>query len=160
MLEVVASVCTQPQVSIKRCRQKQPDKLPYFHLISRVLNFEKSRTSEQTNSNNRKNNFIVNNSYPRRPRSSQSGREKRRDERFQLRAKESLGTDSHRTISKNSSGCRLLIGHKKCFVLLCPIGEQFLLSSFREFVHDGYCFNHGLCGSCTKEIHAVRKLSF
>ena len=40
---------------------------------------------------------------------------------------------------KNSSGCRLLIGHKKCFVLLCPIGEQFLLSSFREFVHDGYC---------------------
>ena len=25
-----------------------------------------------------------------------------------------------------------LIGHKKCFVLLCPIGEQFLLSSFRE----------------------------
>ena len=28
--------------------------------------------------------------------------------------------------------------HKKCFVLLCPIGEQHLLSSFREFVHDGY----------------------
>ena len=26
----------------------------------------------------------------------------------------------------------------KCFVLLFPIGEQFLLSSFREFVHDGY----------------------
>ena len=59
--------------------------------------------------------------------------------KFSLRAKEPLGTDSHRTISKNSSGCRLLIGHKKCFVLLCPIGEQFLLSSFREFVHDGYC---------------------
>ena len=37
------------------------------------------------------------------------------------------------------SGYRLLIGHKKCFVLLCLIGEQFLLSSFREFVHDGYC---------------------
>ena len=30
---------------------------------------------------------------------------------------------------KNSSGCRLLIGHTKWFVLLCPIGEQFLLSS-------------------------------
>ena len=45
---------------------------------------------------------------------------------------------------------KLLIGHKKSFVLLCPIGEQFLLSSFREFVHDGYCFNHGLWGSCTK----------
>ena len=77
--------------------------------------------------------------HPRRPRGSQLGREKRRDESFQVRAKEPLGTDSHRTISKNSSGCRLLIGHKKCFVLLCPIGEQFLLSSFREFVHDGYC---------------------
>ena len=89
---------------------------------------------------------------------SQSGREKRRDEIFQVRAKKPLGTDSHRTISKNSSRCRLLIGHKKCFVLLCPIGEQFLLSSFREFVHDSYCFNHGLCCSCTKEIHATRKL--
>ena len=77
--------------------------------------------------------------HPRRPRGSQSGRQKRRDEDFQVRAKEPLGTDSHRTISKNSSGCRLLIGGKKCFVLLCPIGEQFLLSSFREFVHDGYC---------------------
>ena len=77
--------------------------------------------------------------HPRRPRSSQWGGEKRWDESFQVRAKEPPGTDSHRTISKNSSGCRLLIGHKKCFVLLCPIGEQFLLSSFREFVHDGYC---------------------
>ena len=77
--------------------------------------------------------------HPRRPRGSQSGREKRRHESFQLRAEEPLGTDSHRTISKNSSGYRLLIGHKKCFVLLCPIGEQFLLSSFRVFVHDGYC---------------------
>ena len=31
---------------------------------------------------------------PRRPRGSQSGREKRRDESFQVRAKEPLGTDS------------------------------------------------------------------
>ena len=95
----------------------------------------------------------LHNSHPRRPRGSQSGREKRRDESFQVRAKEPLGTDSHRTISKNSSGCRLLIGHKKCFVLLCPIGEQFLLSSFREFVHDSYClatlarFVHQACAS-------------
>ena len=79
--------------------------------------------------------FIV---LPRRPRGSQSGREKRQDENFQVRAKEPLGTDSYRTISKNSSRCLLLIGHKKCFVLLRPIREQFLLSSFREFVHDGY----------------------
>ena len=82
--------------------------------------------------------------HPRRPRASRSGREKRRDESFQVRAKEPLGTDSHRTISKNSSGCRLLIGHKKCFVFFGPIGEQFLLSSFRELVHDGYCLDHGL----------------
>ena len=27
---------------------------------------------------------------------------------------------------------------QKSFVLLCPIGEQHFLSSFREFVHDGY----------------------
>ena len=97
--------------------------------------------------------------HPRRPRGSQSGWEKRQDESFQVRAKEPLGTDSHRTISKNSSRCRLLIGNKKCFVILRPIGEKFLLSSFREFVHDGYCLDHGLSGSCTEEMHAVRKLS-
>ena len=34
------------------------------------------------------------------------------------------------------------LGTKKCFVLLCPIGEQFLPSHFREFVHDGYCPVH------------------
>jgi len=76
--------------------------------------------------------------HPRRPRGSQSGREKRRDESFQTQAEGPLGTDCHRTISKRSSECWLLIGHKKYFVLLCPIGEQFLLSSFREFVHDGW----------------------
>ena len=46
--------------------------------------------------------------------------------------------DSHRTISKRSRECWFLIGHKKCFVLLCPIGEQSLQSPFLEFVHDGY----------------------
>ena len=54
---------------------------------------------------------------------------------------------------------RLLIGHKKCFVLLCPIGEHISMSSFRVFVNDGYCLDHGLSSLCTKEIHAVRKLS-
>ena len=52
-------------------------------------------------------------------------------ERVQVQAKEPLGTVSYRSICENSSGCWLLIGHKKCLVLLCPIGEQFLLSSFR-----------------------------
>ena len=92
--------------------------------------------------------------HTRRPRGSQSGREKRCDESFPVRAKQPLGTDSHRTISKNSSGCRLLIGHKKCFVLLCPVGEQFLLSSFREFVHDGYYSVRLL------SLRVQRKLSF
>ena len=70
--------------------------------------------------------------HPRRPRSGQSGREKRRYKSFQVQAEKPLGTDSHRTISKRSSECWLLIGHKKWFVLLCPIGEQHLLSSFRD----------------------------
>ena len=76
--------------------------------------------------------------HPRRPRGSQSGRVKRRDRSFQAWAEEPLGADSHRTISKRSRECWFLTGHKKCFLLLRPIGEQFLLSSYREFVHDGY----------------------
>ena len=39
----------------------------------------------------------------RRPRDSQSGREKRRDKSFQARAKEPLGTDPYQTIFKRSS---------------------------------------------------------
>ena len=78
------------------------------------------------------------NTHPRRPRGGQSGREKRRDNGFQAQAEKPLGTDSRRTISKRLSECWLLIGHKKCFVLLYPIGEQHLLTSFREFVHDAY----------------------
>ena len=98
-------------------------------------------------------------SHPRRPRGGQSGQENRLNESFQVRAKEPLGTDSHRTISKNSSGCRLLIGHKKCFVLLCPIGEQFLLSSFREFVHDTIVSPH-LPGPFTKLVRARETFIF
>ena len=74
-------------------------------------------------------------SHPRRPRDGQLGREKRRNKSFQVQAEKPLGTDSHRTISKRSSEYWLLIGHKKCFVLSCPIGKQHLLSSFCEFVH-------------------------
>ena len=88
--------------------------------------------------------------HPRKPRGSQSGRVKKRDESFQVQAEKPLDTDSHRTISKRSSECWLLIGHKKCFVLLCPIGEQHLLSSFREFVHDCYWLDHNLFTSFTK----------
>ena len=87
-----------------------------------------------------------------RPRGGHSGLEKRRDESFFFFFSEKpLGTDSHRTISNRSSEYWLLTGHKKCFVLLCLIGEQNLLSYFCEFVHDGYRLDHGLFGSCTKE---------
>ena len=90
--------------------------------------------------------------HPRRPRGSQSGRQKWQDESFQVWVKEVLGTNSHGTIFKNSSGCRLLIGHKKCFVLLCPIGEQLLLGSFHEFVLTPIVLPH-LPGSFTKPVH-------
>ena len=46
------------------------------------------------------------------------------------------------------------------FVSLCPILEQHLLSFFCDFVHDGYWLDHGLSGSCTKEMHTFRKLLF
>ena len=134
------------------CKKKR---CPFDHLNKKA--FDWSNSGIMTRRNLKKS--LRPKIHPRRPRGSQSGREKGRDESFQVRTKEPLGTDSHRTISKNSSGCRLLIGHKKCFVLLCPIGEQFLLSSFREVVHNGYCFDHGLSSSCTREIHTVRKLS-
>ena len=50
--------------------------------------------------------------YRRRPRGSQSGRKK-----ISITGGRALGTDSHRTISKRSRECWLLIGLKKCFVL-------------------------------------------
>lgn len=69
----------------------------------------------------------------RGPSGSQSSRMKRRDESSEawapFTAEEPLCSDSHQTIFKRSSECWLLIWHKKCFVLLCPIGEQYLLSS-------------------------------
>ena len=76
---------------------------------------------------------------PRRPRGSQSGREKRSDESSQAQAEKPLGMDCHQTISEQSSECWGPDWAQKCFVLLCPIGEQHLLSSFRVFVRDGYC---------------------
>ena len=92
--------------------------------------------------------------HPQRPRGSQSGREKRRDESFQVRAKEPLGTDSHRTISKNSSGCPAPDWAQKMLCIIVLNRRTHLLSSFRVFVHDGYCLDHGLSVSCTKEMQS------
>ena len=47
---------------------------------------------------------------------------------------------------------------QKCFVLWCPIGEQFLLSPFREFIHNFYClatlawFVHQAC-ACKRNFY-------
>ena len=61
---------------------------------------------------------------------------------FKHRRKSPWVPKSHWTISKRSRECWFLIGHKKCFVLFCPIGEQHLESSFREFVHDSFYLRH------------------
>ena len=67
------------------------------------------------------------------------GRAKWRDESFQERAEEPLGTKSHRTISKRLREYRLLIGQKKSLVLFCPIGEQQLSKHFRVLLHGDCC---------------------
>ena len=61
-----------------------------------------------------------------------------REKRFQARAEEPLGTDFHQTIFKKSRACWLLIKHEKCFVLMCPIGEQQLLFQFFSCVSPGW----------------------
>ena len=55
--------------------------------------------------------------HPRSPRGSQSGQEKRPDESFQARAEETLGTDSHRTISSGQANAGSWLGTK----MLCII---------------------------------------
>ena len=62
-----------------------------------------------------------------------SGREKVRDESFQAWAEEPLGTDSHRTISKRSSECWLLIGLKKMLCIIVP-NRRTVSPEFRHFV--------------------------
>ena len=49
---------------------------------------------------------------------------------------------------------------QKMLCIIVPNRRAHLLSSFRVLVHDGYCLDDGLSGSCTKGMHAVRKLSF
>ena len=48
---------------------------------------------------------------------------------------------------------------QKMLCIIVSNQRTHLQSSFHVFVHDGYCLDHGLCGSCTKEMHAVRKPS-
>ena len=92
--------------------------------------------------------------HPRRPRGSESGWEKRRDKGFQAKGRAPgyrLSPDHFQTPAPDR--------HEKCLVLLCPIGEQHLLISFCEIIHNGYWLNHGLSSSCTKEMHTVFSVS-
>ena len=97
--------------------------------------------------------------HPRRPMGSQSGREKRRDECFQVRAKEPLRTDSHRTISKNSSRCRLLIGHKNALYYCAQSANSFswvlFVSSYTTAI-----VSPQLPGSFTKLVRARKTFIF
>ena len=98
--------------------------------------------------------------HPRRPRGSQSSREKRWDESFQVRAdRRAIG---YRLSPDNFQKFKRMPASdwaQKMLCIIVPNRRTHLLSSFRVFVHDGYCLDHGLSGSCTKEMHAVRKRS-
>ena len=59
--------------------------------------------------------------HPRKHRGSQSGLEKRRNSSFQVRAKESLGTDSHQTISKIQADAGSWLGKKNA---LCHCAQS------------------------------------
>ena len=49
---------------------------------------------------------------------------------------------------------------QKMLCIIVPNQRTHLLSSFRAFVHEGYCLDHGLSGSFTKEMQAVRNFHF
>ena len=63
--------------------------------------------------------------YCHPPRPSQSGREKGRDESFQVRVKEPLGTDSHRAISKNQADAGSLLGTKNALYYCAQSANSF-----------------------------------
>ena len=82
-------------------------------------------------------------------------------ESFQARVEEPLGSDFYQTISERSGECWLLIGLKKCFVLLCPIGEQQRLSwVVFVFSNTTAIVSPYLSGSLTKVVHARETVIF
>ena len=82
-------------------------------------------------------------------------------ESFQARVEEPLGSDSYQTISELSGECWLLIGLKKCFVLLCPIGEQQKLSRVLfVFSNTTAIVSPYFFGSLTKVVHARETVIF
>ena len=82
-------------------------------------------------------------------------------ESFQARVEEPLGSDSYQTISELSGECWLLIGLNKCFVLLCPIGEQQKLSRVLfVFSNTTAIVSPYFFGSLTKVVHARETVIF
>ena len=97
--------------------------------------------------------------HPRRPRGSQSGQEKRWEESFQVWAKEPLGTDSHRTISKHSRGCQLLIGHKNALYYCAQSANSFSWVFFMSSYMMAIVLPHLPC-SFTKLVQARETFIF
>ena len=49
---------------------------------------------------------------------------------------------------------------QKMLYIIVPNRRAHLLSSFRVFVHDRYCLDHGLSGSCTKRNARSQEIQF
>ena len=77
---------------------------------------------------------------------------------FRYGQKEPLGTDSYRTISKISSGCHLLIGHRKMLCIIVPnrrtVCPEFVSSYTTAIV------SAQLPGSFTKLVRARKTFIF
>ena len=67
--------------------------------------------------------------FPRRPRGSQSGRVKRRDESFQIRAKEPLGTDIHDVFDMSLTEAGRLATDRNCFRCAVKDVTSFMIRS-------------------------------
>ena len=83
--------------------------------------------------------------HPRRPRGSQSGRERER-RKFSSTGERAPGYQLSPSYFKKFKRIPAPVCAQKMLCIFVPNRPQFLLSSFREFVHDSYCFDHGLSG--------------
>ena len=97
--------------------------------------------------------------HPQRPRGSQSGREKRCDKSFQLRAKEPLGTDSHRTISKIQADAASWLGTKSALYYCAQSANGFSWVLFVSSYTTAIVTPHLPC-SFTKLVRARKTYNF
>ena len=83
--------------------------------------------------------------HPRRPGGSQSGRERKR-RKFSSTGERAPGYRLSPSYFRKFKRIPAPDCAQKMLCIFVPNRRQFLLSSFREFVHDSYCFDHGLSG--------------